>query len=555
MATPHGYATFPGVNQILSCTYTMTTGVQPGVAIIEMAPQNNYPASGGPLKFFYGNTVITIPDCKIDKASISINERGQIVSLAIFDWRWRWVFPTISLWANHAKHETGDTNLLFPPTNAEIDVQRVRDARRLAELCLAQMRQTAYDVGVLPKNAYPAVNWDYENAALALQSVADQFGCIVVPTLNGSVKIAKKGVGIALPDGPVLDGGISIDPQEVPSKIAIVCGKTLFELMLPLRAVGLDTDGVIKPIDSLSYRPDGGWSPVDPLDFGSIPGSKVPNQESGDRNSPRDLAIKSVWKWYQVYVPAGGIRFAFSQIINDVAQILPINSHRISTATQQKESRRDEATIFGTFAARDGTTNNNPRMEYKHPFSIDEGHGLVVFDRPVFRYNRNAGAKFARIEPANMHLLTSCEVRIPPTWSYLRWVHTVDVPGGDPSIGTRYVVKDDLVYEHRGIWNSNGILVGRKNNLSTLQPQIDYYAKAEVDSYQVPSSESRTYIGLLPIQLDGAINQVTWSISDRGTITQASRNSEHSTTIPPYAVRKRWDDIRRLADGVVKRRV
>lgn len=49
------------------------------------------------------------------------------------------------------------------------------------------------------------------------------------------------------------------------------------------------------------------------------------------------------------------------------------------------------------------------------------------------------------------------------------------------------------------------------------------------------------YVGIVPIQVDGAIHQVTYSIhSGEGgsCLTRASRNTEHSHYIPKYERRR-----------------
>ncbi len=546
MATPHGYATFPGINQILSCSYTMTTGIQPGVVIIEMAPQGNFPAAGGPLKLWYGSTTITIPDCKIDKASVRYDDRGQIVSLALFDWRWRWSYPAVSGWYNTFDHETGTKNMIFPDPDADIDKERVRNARDLAKICLDWMKQKVYDVSALPIDIFPPVDWEYQNAAIALQAIAEQCGCVVVPTLAGTVAVARKGVGKPLPAGPLLDGGISIDPPEIPDAIEFVGGPTLFQIMFQLAPVGLDTDGKVKPINQLSYAPTGGWTTVDPCEFYSLAGGKVESDTSGARNSPRDLAQRTIWKWYSVFSTEVGINVPGYGKITDINQVIPLNDYRLETVTQDGEERRKEATVFGTYAKRDGTTENEERREYKYPFQINGNRGLVIFDRPVFKYGGTA--KYRAVQEANLQLWTSCNLRVPPTWGFLRKNHRVNLPGAKWNTGPKYLVKDDVVFEHTVRYNKDGAPIGFQNNSVEIQKQIDYYIKAELDSYQIKDPESRTYAGLLPISLDGAISQVTWNITDRGTTTQASRNSEHSDTTPPFEVRKRWDDIRRVTD-------
>src|SRR5262245_22963248 len=90
------YATFPGVNSVISCSYTCSHGTSPSVAVLEIVPQPNVIAAGGSLVFFFDGFTLTIPNCKVDQASLRYDAQGFVWSLSIFDRRWRWAFGEVS---------------------------------------------------------------------------------------------------------------------------------------------------------------------------------------------------------------------------------------------------------------------------------------------------------------------------------------------------------------------------------------------------------------------------------------------------------------------------
>jgi hypothetical protein len=137
----------------------------------------------------------------------------------------------------------------------------------LATLLLDAMGETSYDVADLPTDPRPKVEWDYENPAAALASLCDELGFKVVLQLDGTVALRQAGFGAALPSGPQMSISTEIDPPERPDKITVITGRSRFQADVKLKAVGLDTDGKIKPINDLSYKPAAGWVLGDITEF------------------------------------------------------------------------------------------------------------------------------------------------------------------------------------------------------------------------------------------------------------------------------------------------
>ena len=73
------------------------------------------------------------------------------------------------------------------------------------------------------------------------------------------------------------------------------------------------------------------------------------------------------------------------------------------------------------------------------------------------------------------------------------------------------------------------------SSATTSRRALQYYLDTAALQYTQPEAAgSVTYAGLVPIDLDGAIGQVTYRIDESGTTTTASRNSEHDPHVPLY---------------------
>jgi hypothetical protein len=74
--------------------------------------------------------------------------------------------------------------------------------------------------------------------------------------------------------------------------------------------------------------------------------------------------------------------------------------------------------------------------------------------------------------------------------------------------------------------------------------RASYYLAGLEASYFQAVALTNLYNGLEEIDLDGAIQQITWECSkDSGCSTRASRNTEHDFYVPPYPARRRIEGL------------
>ena len=80
------------------------------------------------------------------------------------------------------------------------------------------------------------------------------------------------------------------------------------------------------------------------------------------------------------------------------------------------------------------------------------------------------------------------------------------------------------------------ILIGKATKVSQYLISLD-------KEYEVKPSTRVDLAGIWPIEQDGAIQMVTWSVGVGGIRTTASRNGEHSPYVPPLAKRRKAENL------------
>ena len=593
-----GLCTFPGIDAVLSATYSLQHGISPGVCTIECKPQGNFASEGGDLVFDYGGTRLVFPQCKVDSHSFRFTESGQIWSLQILDRRWKWVdFKEIS---GHYNVRL-DTFAILKSTE--------KTPQDLARFCLQAMGEGNYDVSQLPNDTRPEVHWEAENPAQALQKLVEPLGCRVVLGIDNAVRICLVGQGGTLPSESILTASIGINPPEKPDSIKVVCGKTRFQADFVLEAVGLDLDGTIRPINELSYKPTNGWENESP---GHYLGVKLLLALRNPEYA-RELAKATVFRWYRitlndirrsiVHLPGFGFLGAPYTVhgcpwpIHSLLQVLPIEDVQVATygdaaldpddfrppgqppGQQAPEppkindpddlirldfSRKSlKAMVWGqwwTGSAKYGNSsdeNNAPVMDpkyetkaiYYYPFTINKELGIVEFQKYVVKLEdrstgEGGGKKF---KPADLKLRCAVSVREKGSLTWHRHGKTQSL-GGRWGTGPKIVQRDEIVLNRRAVFSSRYFDdYAIKDNRDEVDKESDYYLRGAALHYQTTTPEEVHYVGILPLNPDGAIQSVTWSVSNtNGATTTAARNDEFTFTqgLPSYRERRLLEKLR-----------
>jgi len=486
-----------------------------------------------------GSSTRTVKDCRVVRQRIGGAGGGpRYREVTIEDSRWRWSYSCI--W--------GKFNTDYSPSG----LLNKKSAYDIALMLLQAIGITNYDASALPADDYPAVDWSAEPAGAALESLCGQYGLVIAPQMNGAVLICSAGVGRKPPlDSRAMDVTESMEPPVVPDVIIFEGDQTNWQADLVLEPVGYEsfnTTSELKHIDSLSYKPAGGWTKQDPKTF------------LGVDSKYRELAKACIWKLYRIkegFTPTfppsrlstaiqnGTVKPGAYQATRDYYQIktgerwriLPLNTEQLRIMSSSAADKARPALVFGFFRNdKQGTTNNFDdatiaaglaniqNVDYTFPkviseagwyggsFTIDTDVGVVQFSEPLFRWVRTASANVERY-PALLRLRTSFPVRDRTTAAELCQQFRYDVPRSSRQGIVDVIKRDDISFEIDPYGGTS-----EAEYIAAAQVVI----QASVTRYVTDTAMTVPYKGFVfDCELDGAIQSVTWEVSDSGGGTTA----------------------------------
>lgn len=563
-----GYAAWPGTAGCVSCQYTAAHGTAPGVAALivpesdpgKIAHYGNLFVSDGVGKFFLKNA-------KVVDMQFGASGSGRTITLHIADRRWRWRFGEVNgswnqidPYPDPTSYPRGEFTVSYGPYKPGT----YRPAYKLMEDCLRALNETQFLIEDPPDVPVPA-DWVVENPAAALQAVCDavHYRVVYQPCVD-RVLVVPEGKGLPLPVAPAatLSAAVSLPPRS--HRIDLVGGDTWYADLIPLEPVGRETDGSIKPINDLSYTPSIGWGACLPPGFGAVA------REKGE--SAQALAISCIWK---MFCPAlrpgpfgtgwlGGddqqddhLEIAGFGAVYDRKQLI-LGGERVAA---EKDATGKHVTLPAELWGQVYVPNapgirlasgltiqayGNTTLSNALPFSVavDGARGLVTADRPLF-YNPDNGA-LTRVVAPPLYLYTSFHVCGPAGLVPARFrAGGVSPATMDPDCPPETIHRPELVRVVHADRNPETWEVNRlTDNLSDLLPAADYYLRAADARYRADASQTNTYAGVLALDPDGAIQQVTWRVGGgQPATTQASRNTEHASYLPPYPERRRAQNV------------
>lgn len=402
-----------------------------------------------------------------------------------------------------------------------------------------------------------------------------------------------------LPDQyPYVDPLVGVDPAESPDIIEILTAQQLFEARIPLEAVGMEMDQTYRLLYELSYAPFPNYTLDNSLisaafafsdsRFSSLSATR---QLLTDQSlaSPRDMAIRSIYTTYKVKgatfalhepssfynvnyntiaIPGLDKQVPIAQIIlteNRVqAYLIPDGSTVVQPLKAYVEgiwwsdvrSFDNENYPAGSridLAARAKTSDgdSDDAISFSIQAAEDARFSLITFSRQITQSHQVTdqvtGSVFTSTRvPAYLYLHTAVKIRDKNTWQPMRysvkqWVGDGPAPS-DWQTGdylTLSVIKNDIQAWTMGQYSTSGSLTGTVNNFSSeVTPRAQFYINQIMKTYQTVGSATRTYTGIFPIDMDGALRQVSWTLSKSGFDTRASLNTEHDFEKPSYEGRR-----------------
>ena len=526
-------ASFPGVLQFVSLRTTITTGIDPSVAIVKINPQLYAPSVNGSLVYSDGVRIVQWTNAHIDFATLKKNQAGQYVTLLIQDRRVWWKFTEITGMYNE---RAADGSIL---TRTEKTVPE------LAALLLDAMGESGYDISQLPDNSgdRPLIDWSCSNPAVELFQLCDERGCdIVFQHTYNRVVIVQRGIGSLIPNSGVESVAYAVDVAEYPATLKVCCNLTRWQAKFKLRAVGVDTDGEIKPIDDLSYTPADGWE----LEF---PGDLIPDGDPDERQ----LANETVFRLYEIEAFADGSLDLpdGSDTLDHIDQVFPVGKYLVE-AYESEEMGADRTYpknayvegVFGFTSEKiESIQNSEANTRYPFGFHLIPDQGLVLFSFPVIKYATD------EFSPADLYLVTSFSVRDNDSYQYTRHTRTATLVGGT---GTLPISRPDLV--RTIVANYTDVAPTTVDSVTDNQTAVNTKADAilveAASGYASVQGLNVIYTGILDILCDGVTKQVSHQFATdgpgKGARTTVAQNVETEVGIPKLSERR---------DKVRKRRI
>lgn len=537
---PQGLFHFPGISQIVSGSFTLAHGTNPSVASLTIAPQPDWPAAMGTLSILFGSTTIQFPNCKVDRATVTRNGSGQVCNLSILDRRW--------MWAQGWGWISGRYNVR--KSDGSIKAGTEKTPQQLAKLCLESMGEDGYDVSPLPNDTQPAIEWDFDTPAEALARLCDDLGCSIVLGLDNKVKVVRTGIGRTLDTSYVLDVGVTANPPEKPDKVAVVCSHVRFQMDLELEAVAKETAGTDKYVllNDVSYKPAGGFK------YGSLPYLPEVTENS------RSHAEASVLKAYRVKVPfdlpdVGDKRVPKKIETHDQFELLDEKMVVVDQGGPNEFTESVPSSIKGVyFPNRVDIKNNVQKLqpdfvadaivqrEFQTIIEKDTEAKIVLFHEAIYRnalhdVGHDAPAK-VEIAPATLRLQASIIVKLKDTRAPVRYVREKDT-GSNFGTPTLYLQHEEIIAGIVAKYQANYAINGFSDNRKSADKEADYYIAAALAEFGFEAAQSVAYPGVVVIEPDGAIRQVTWNVGGSGATTSAHRNTERVFKTIPYKEMRR----------------
>lgn len=526
---------YPGVGE---SNVTLSHGVSPSTFTITVARGDRPNLKTGDVQILHNGRDVVRPfeDCAITGV---VAADGSTFTVRIADRRRRW------------KNGGGVINGWYNKRDAKgkVIADTYADPQELLDKLLKKLGEKRFDLSQvpagIPKDATPEAKWDHARPAEAMASLVDALGCRIVLGTDGRIKIAKLGTGRQLPAQMVMDGDSeTIDNTDVPESLLFIAGRTLWQGYLRLEAVGLDLDHKIKPLDELSYKPSDGWYKGDMRH----PETMVTyGRTDAEKKEAHRLAQQTVHRWYWIIgqengkLPVPGyVDHRGNELPVDKRwQYLPLPGTPLFDTAEDADGNNSELEpyVLGEFNNEELLDNTPPNTRMEDSPSIDNENGVVRFSRPIFRYDGDAYGH-PRLWLFCTYHVSGLESRIPDRWQLERRLSRGSAPGGLPvpvdDVERRVTLEFDLKPE-------GPFYKKLTDNKADLLKAADYYLDAKKLEVEPQAGQVRPLAGFHDISPDGAIQQVTWALNDGVAATTASRNTEHSPFVPPYATRRRTE--------------
>ncbi len=397
--------TFAGFN-VTSGEFSITQGVTPGSGTLMFANTALSIPKTGTLIFHDDNndacqiTNVYAVNPRIEEDAVS----GRQLVVTVYDRRWAWKHSWVVLRTN-TPDATG-----APAQETTLTA--------LIQFLMTHLNETTYALTGVP-TAYPEVNWEFENPAVALQELLDKYGlcCGFNPAVsNGRIEVTPVNYSRSMPGGNYSTRVLSNSNDIYPTTLILSGNRKINQKTFGgLVPVGEETDGKIKPIGDLSYAP---------ADWGKELIACFTNLSTLQQ---RELAEKCIFKWYQI---------DWSYYTRD--EVLPLLNEISALTTVDGNIEHDKPFIRAEKAVWDGTEFKNiAKGIINDGYSIDKKTGIVKFTTQKVKA-ATEGAVAGDFSAPDMDLVASYEEKAGgDETDFIYWTRTLS--GGTITLPAVYI--------------------------------------------------------------------------------------------------------------------
>jgi hypothetical protein len=519
---------FSSISSPVELTYTQSVGWTPDVAMLRFNPQSASIATSGTISMYWDGVTITLPNCVVDLGTLRLTDDGRYMLLKVLDRR--------ELWRNNAGI-SGEYNILRAGV-----VTRTKTLRQLGSLLMVALGEATADVSALPTDIYPPVSWQCEDIVEAADALLSEYGYTVALGFGSeAVTIVRLGTGATLSTTDRFVGSDTIDPKLIPRYVRNCFATSLAQVRLKLEAVGLDTDGSWKPINSLSFAPSGTWENTVPVSLGDAADALTDDEAAAAKAYVRS-AYRVMGFADGTWDPPDG-----SGTVSGLKDILPLQSRLLETEDLRSDNSYIPYRVYGKYRKSERELANPvvPGSETTaigdpvvgRQYHLDGENGVLIFEEPVYWIDTAGTPVF---KPAELYLECVIAVRNSTTNQYNNYVYDVSVDAA----GVGYhKIKHEQYATTIVQYNTSHVVTGTTTNQSALDDIGDAAAVAAAGMFVTSASQFVAYNKpKLTLRCDGAILQVQHVLTcgEHGHAvnrTSASRNYEFDRGVPSRAQR------------------
>lgn len=487
----------PGISYPIECVYTQTLGVRPDVAILTCNPQVGSLPRLATLTMTWGADTVTLPNCQLDLARVTLAPEGFSIRIPAIDRRWKWS-QVASISGHYNVVRAGAYVAAFK-----------KNLRQLATILLTAMGEASADVSALPTNIYPEVRWDWVDPDQALEELLEMFGFSVSLGFGAEVvKVVQLGTGTTLPTTNVFVPSTTFDPKVRPRWVKTCFGPSVGQYRFRAKPVALETDDTWVDPAVVSYKPADGWEKEDP--------EILPTVVTTGTDDTYNRASGSVYRAYRIEkfaddtlnVPSGGS--IGGSALGSISEILPIQNRGLTVEYARSEGSYKPIRVWAKHdrkvrikgnpeAVRDQVDVNYEITRYD--FVFDGETGILIFDEPLFFVN-DSGYQFAEV------YVEAAVSRVDGTTNALK-AYSKDVSFDTSGTGYVNVKNPELREEIVVTYGTNHAFVSSVNNQTALDTTATANASQLTASMTDAAGQDVIYsIPKLSIRCDGAIRQV-----------------------------------------------